>query len=473
MEDNVMKCKCKKKPSLLKRIVTPIAVMVGTEIIKEPLKDLFKNVIGSHMVKSFYLDSIRLDIYDFLVKYFKNIPSRFSAGFSINSERTTIEKKEMHTSYEIIGDHVDYAFIEGIPCKLTVESSAAGNRSINNTFISTLNINGYPARLEAIIKREAEKRANDPDRNKPCIRRITSSHNAILCSDAFVRDFDNVFVQKDVKDALTSALDSFMNNTDWYIKNSIPYHFGIMLYGPPGTGKTSIAQAISTYTNSNMYVVSGDDILKLPDILKGSCLDTYGLRKHDFNIILVEDVDCGLSYDKLMMRGMLSGFGKDEEDTIEDMPDFDTASDDEIIAFGKRATDMAYKDRERNPVKPKKTSKSGLASVLNSIDGIDAPRNTIFIFTTNHIDQLDPALIRPGRIDLMLEIKHVCPETFKEFMVKHFSEDVKIPKNLKVAPGLTFAKLQVMVMCGASANEVISFVRNPDEFIKKHSKENK
>jgi hypothetical protein len=101
----------------------------------------------------------------------------------------------------------------------------------------------------------------------------------------------------------------------------------------------------------------------------------------------------------------------------------------------------------------------GLASVLNTIDGIGAPTNTIFIFTTNHVEKLDPALIRPGRIDLKLEIKPVCVETFTQFMKKHYGEDVSIPKDLKIKSGISFAELQTMVMGKKTPEEIIKHVK--------------
>jgi ATP-dependent 26S proteasome regulatory subunit len=95
---------------------------------------------------------------------------------------------------------------------------------------------------------------------------------------------------------------------------------------------------------------------------------------------------------------------------------------------------------------------------LNSIDGVCAPFNVVFIFTTNHIEKLDPALLRPGRIDLCVEIKPVCLETFTEFMIHHFG-DIKIPKTLKIKDGITFAKLQLMVMNHASPKEIMDYVK--------------
>lgn len=50
--------------------------------------------------------------------------------------------------------------------------------------------------------------------------------------------------------------------------------------------------------------------------------------------------------------------------------------------------------------KPQATQKISLSGLLNAIDGVAAPEGRILIMTTNHLDKLDPALIRPGRVDM-------------------------------------------------------------------------
>ena len=51
------------------------------------------------------------------------------------------------------------------------------------------------------------------------------------------------------------------------------------------------------------------------------------------------------------------------------------------------------------------SDKLNLSFLLNVLDGTMAPENFIFVMTTNHIDKLDPALIRPGRMDINIELK--------------------------------------------------------------------
>ena len=176
------------------------------------------------------------------------------------------------------------------------------------------------------------------------------------------RSFDTVFIRAEEKKLITSSVDKFVSSKEWYKKHSIPYHFGIMLYGQPGTGKTSIAQAIADYLDTQLYVVKGDDVLRLPDSLGA---DEINLRSK-VGVMLIEDIDCGLNFE----LPTVAGFKPSEDEN-----------------------------------RPK-----GMAALLNALDGINSPKNVIYIFTTNHIEKLDPALIRPGRIDLKIDIKGVNKE---------------------------------------------------------------
>lgn len=233
------------------------------------------------------------------------------------------------------------------------------------------------------------------------------------------RTFDNVFITDEQKQTIIDTLYKYTHSYDWYEKNNIPNHFGILLYGEPGTGKSVIAQAIADYIHGVLYTMTSDGLYSLPAICENSgMISSKPISKNNYRVLLIEDIDCSRI----------------------------TTSRNEVTID--ESNDTTFKP---------KTAVKSLASVLNVLDGISAPSNIIYIFTTNYVYNLDPALIRPGRIDLKIEVKHVCWETLCKFFDFHFGTHPE--KECKIKNNITFAYLQTLVMKGFSMNEIVEDIK--------------
>ena len=412
------------KKKKLEKMAEGAAVFGGAQLIQPALKRIFDEFKGM-LIYTLVLDTYHESIDRFIDKYFKNIPEAIELLTSEKYDKLKVNIKSMASIYvNKDGDYYDYGMVEGIPAKIHIHYEVQGSCRGRFIEISTLRIKDYPKRLKALIK----KHISDVDNEL-----IASGHKMVSVVNPYEghiyeldtsirRDFNNVFIPDNIANEICESLDKFRNSKDWYEEHNIPCHFGIMLYGAAGMGKSSIAQAIATYMHSNLFVLSGDCVMALPKAVR--IINQHTTRyRNDYNIILIEDVDCGIAADNISNR-------------LSNMYAYKSNNDDKIA-----------------------DNHMGLASVLNVLDGIGAPNNVIFVFTTNHIEKLDPALIRPGRIDLSLEIKPVCLESFGKFMIHHYGDGVYIPKNLSIRDNLSFAELQTLVMKGYSADKLINFVK--------------
>jgi len=87
---------------------------------------------------------------------------------------------------------------------------------------------------------------------------------------------------------------------------------------------------------------------------------------------------------------------------------------------------------------------ANLSTILNAIDGVRSVHGRILIITTNCINDLDPALIRPGRIDLKINLGYVNNYILEQFF-KSFYPEYIVPDNFIVREGISSAYLQNLI----------------------------
>merc|ERR1739848_974160 len=83
-----------------------------------------------------------------------------------------------------------------------------------------------------------------------------------------------------------------------------------------------------------------------------------------------------------------------------------------------------------------KTSEIKLSDLLEAFDGVLEMKGRMMVMTTNHLEKLDPALIRPGRVDLSLEFKRCNKKAIGDFFETFFPGNNLEVKNVKMEFGL-------------------------------------
>lgn len=203
-----------------------------------------------------------------------------------------------------------------------------------------------------------------------------------------VRELESVVLSAGQRDRLYNDLVSFLNRGEWYARRGIPYRRGHLLHGSPGSGKTSIIQALA--------------------------------GRLGYNICLLNLAERGLTDDRLNHLLALA-----PEKSILLLEDIDAA-------FPSRTAPT----EDGAPQKREYQTSVTFSGLLNALDGVASGESRIVMMTTNHVDRLDPALIRPGRVDLIEELgdadEGMARELFGRFYSPSTESEVSIQENLEM-----------------------------------------
>lgn len=178
------------------------------------------------------------------------------------------------------------------------------------------------------------------------------------------RKIDSIYTNDDLHKKILDDVKDFLNNKEIYEECDVPYKRNYLFYGKPGTGKTSTALAIASELDWSITVV---------DIHKTRMEVLIRQLSKKNTIFLFEDIDA-----------MDKKSGKNRNNKDEDSPHI-----------------LEYED----------SGELSLGQILNITDGLMSPLGCICIFTTNHIEVLDEAFLRDGRMDFKAEFDNFKAET--------------------------------------------------------------
>lgn len=182
------------------------------------------------------------------------------------------------------------------------------------------------------------------------------------------RALPSVVLDNGIKDGVLNDVDDFLNNGKWYSDRGIPYRRGYLMYGPPGSGKTSFIQALAGELDYNICILNLSE-----NNLSDDRLNHLMNNMPERSILLLEDIDA--AFNKRTQSGE-TGFQSN-------------------VTF------------------------SGL---LNALDGVTSSEETMTFMTTNHPEKLDPAILRPGRIDYKVFVGNATVYQIEQMFMKFYPD---------------------------------------------------
>lgn len=229
------------------------------------------------------------------------------------------------------------------------------------------------------------------------------------------RNLETVYLDNNVRNNIVNDIDEFIKNEELYLKFGIPYKRNILLTGPPGTGKTSLIFAIASYLDMDINIIN-----------LGPAIDDYTFmssisRIDEKSILVLEDID--------------SLFVERQS----------TTSNNSTVSF---------------------------SCILNTLDGVGRKNKLITFLTTNYVDRLDKALLRPGRVDYKVELSFASDYQIREMyttflpnQTDKLDEFCKLLKNEKV----TTSVLQQFLFRNRNCSNIIKVINELYDLIEDNS----
>lgn len=188
--------------------------------------------------------------------------------------------------------------------------------------------------------------------------------------------FETLAMEPEMKKDILEDLLSFSRGEEFYRRIGRAWKRGYLLHGPPGTGKSTMIAAMANLLGYDVYD------LELTAVKDNTELKKLLIATSSKAVIVIEDIDCSVD---------LTG------------------------QRGKRREKTENHVLQRTEETEVKSSKITLSGLLNFIDGLWSAcgGERIIVFTTNYVENLDPALIRRGRMDKHIELSYCSFEGFK------------------------------------------------------------
>ncbi len=212
-----------------------------------------------------------------------------------------------------------------------------------------------------------------------------------------IRRLETVHFDDGVKQELIADIKQYLDlrTQRLYQSRSMPYRRGYLFYGPPGTGKTSLSTALAGEFGLDLYE------LKIPSILGDAELEQAFQEIPPQCIVLLEDIDA-VWVDRSSNHSNTNHNHRNR------------------LAVGNKSSDIVttpFSSTDRSTT-------CTLSGLLNVLDGVGSQEGRIVIMTTNRPELLDPALVRPGRVDMKVFLGNISQRSAEQMFVRMFAPEL-------------------------------------------------
>lgn len=254
--------------------------------------------------------------------------------------------------------------------------------------------------------------------------------------------FDTLAMDPDRKEVIKDDLNRFIRRREFYRRVGRAWKRGYLLFGPPGTGKSSLIAAMANHLRFDIYD------LQLTNLMRDSELRRVLVSIPNRSILVIEDIDCTVEIKDRRNNSHHSSTGC--------------------------SSPNGSNHNSKNP-----EPQLSLSGLLNFIDGLwsSCGDERLIVFTTNHKDKLDPALLRPGRMDMHIEMSYLTVQGFRILASnyldikggyhKRFDQIEELIDTIKVTP----AQVAEELMRSEDINDALQGVLKLLESKEKENKE--
>lgn len=259
------------------------------------------------------------------------------------------------------------------------------------------------------IQKVKERRNNE-------LRVIYKYKKEILVESSIVypdRNFDNwISIHKPIVQKYINRFINANKNGKSDFGGFGSYNLGVIIHGEPGTGKTMFIKSLANALQKDILII---DMKKIKT------------NKQFENIIKQNYKNCILAFDEFdSIKGVISrDRGEDDKNTL--ISNLETQKHKLLSVETSDKNDNIKNEIERlEKCIEEERDKLDIFNMLSILDGIEEYRGRVIVATTNHIDHIDPALIREGRFDFKFKLTKFRDEEIKQLLCKMFSDKEEI-----------------------------------------------